>query len=427
MSTKVFDEATRAKMNELIDNFATERNITDGATLVDTIRTGLNSNTAATRAAAAQQAIQLIKDLVPQIFIQIVDNKPQIQNYSEMMYDDWWGKVDEGNGVTFFSNLAGAPDNTVPLVNLKDKLNNNATRAPNQQWSITYFSDVNKTQLSTDAYAFHKAIDIQETMVLDKFRTGAGIDFIAGIIETIYTSLVMTQHNFWATKKFSSTTGGNNRNLVQAGTGANAFECWVEIFRIIQDMCLLNNKYNYNSSFVRMSSCGLEDIVLYCNANTLTTLKHSLLSQLFNNGEFKDILTKIKIYNPGYKMGWAALTPSTDGTSNNTLSSSTTNPTFGTQNINQTQEQIWINTEQQWIPDNQVWIMTRNGGTFRWIQQIDLNGKQEFVNNFTTTTVAYQLGAMSYVPDGKICVYQSDNLNLNPTNTILTPATEGEN
>lgn len=418
--SKIIDDATRAKMNELIDNFATQHNIADGNTLVDAIQTGLNSNNAMLRQASATQAIQLIKDLVPQIFIQIVDNKPQIQNYSEMMYDDWYGKIDEGNGATFFSNLAGAPDNTVPLVNLKDKLNNNSTRAPNQQWSITYFSDTNKTQLSTDAYAFHKAIDIQETMVLDKFRTGAGVEFIVGIIETIYTSLVMTQHNFWATKKFSSTNGGGGRNLIQNGTGANAFECWVEIFRTIQDMCLLNNKYNYNASFKRMSSCGLEDIVLYCNANTLTTLKHCILSQLFNNGEFKDILSKIKIYNPGYKMGWAALTPSA-ADSNNTLSSTINNPTFGTQNINQTQEQIWINTDNQWIPDNQVWIATRNGQSFRWIQQIDLNGKQEFANNFTTTTVAYQLGAMSWVPDGKVCVYQSNNLNVNPTNTVLTP------
>lgn len=421
MSTKIMDEATRAKMNEIIDNFATQNNLEDGTALVDAIRTGLNSGNNAQRAAAAQQAIQLVKDLVPQIFIQIVDNKPQIQNYSEMMLDDWWGKVDEGNGVTFFSNLAGAPDNTVPLTSLKDKLNTNATRAPNQQWSITYFSDVNKTQLSSDAYAFHKAIDIQQTMVLDKFRTGAGIDFIAGIIETIYTSLVMTQHNFWATKKFSSTTGGGGRNLVQTGTGTNAFECWVEIFKLIQDMCLLNNKYNYNSSFKRMSSCSLEDIVIYVNANTYTTLKHSILSQLYNNGEFRDIIEKVKIYNPGYKMGWVALTPDTSG-SNNTLASTTTNPTMGTMNINQTKEQIWMNTTEQWIPDNQVWIMTRNGGSFRWIQQVDLNGKQEFANNFTTTTVAYQLGAMSFVPDGKVAVYQSANLNVNPSNTVLTPA-----
>lgn len=421
MSTKIMDEATRAKMNEIIDNFATQNNLADGPALVDAIRTGLNSGNNAQRAAAAEQAIQLVKDLVPQIFIQIVDNKPQIQNYSEMMLDDWWGKVDEGNGVTFFSNLAGAPDNTVPLTSLKDKLNTNTTRAPNQQWSITYFSDVNKTQLSSDAYAFHKAIDIQQTMVLDKFRTGAGIDFIAGIIETIYTSLVMTQHNFWATKKFSSTTGGAGRNLIQAGTGTNAFECWVEIFKLIQDMCLLNNKYNYNSSFKRMSSCSLDDIVLYVNANTYTTLKHSILSQLYNNGEFRDIIERVKIYNPGYKMGWVALTPDTTG-SNNTLASSSTNPTMGTMNINQTQEQIWMNTSEQWIPDNQVWIMTRNGGSFRWIQQVDLNGKQEFANNFTTTTVAYQLGAMSFCPDGKVAVYQSANLNVNPSNTVLTPA-----
>lgn len=421
MSTKIMDDATRAKMNEIIDDFATRNNLQDGIALVDAIKTGLNSDNNATKAAAAQQAIQLVKDLVPQIFIQIVDNKPQIQNYSEMMLDDWWGKVDEGNGVTFFSNLAGAPDNTIPLTSIPDKLNTNATRAPNQQWSITYFSDVNKTQLSSDAYAFHKAIDIQQTMVLDKFRTGAGIDFITGIIETIYTSLVMTQHNFWATKKFSSTTGGAGRNLIQAGTGTNAFECWVEIFKLIQDMCLLNNKYNYNSSFKRMSSCSLDDIVLYVNANTYTTLKHSILSQLYNNGEFRDIIERVKIYNPGYKMGWVALTPDTSG-SNNTLATSATNPTMGSTNINQTQEQIWMNTDEQWIPDNQVWIMTRNGGSFRWIQQIDLNGKQEFANNFTTTTVAYQLGAMSFVPDGKVAVYQSANLNVNPSNTVLTPA-----
>lgn len=426
----IFDEQTRNDINDLVDSYAKEKGYDNGDVMVASMHDNIQSaQPTATQERASNEIIQFVKDITPQIFKQMIDNKAQYGNYMEMMQDDWWMKIDEGNGQTYFSNIAGGPDNTVPLENLRNKLNNNINRAPNQQWSITYYKDPTTKKIMSDyAYAFHKAIDIQEAMVLEMFRTGAGKAFIRGIVETLYSSLVFTLFAFWSNAKFGINLSNeiNGRNLVTNGQGENAFTCWVEVFAIIRDMCLNNNKYNYDGNFIRMSSCELEDIVLYMNTETLNTFRTCLLSQLYNSGKFTDIIDRVTIRTPGYELKLASITPGSGAGAPNTLSSTTTNLQMGQMGLNDTNEMVWVTGENQIIPNNQIWIMTKGGQSFRWIQQVDLSAKQFFANNFTTTNVVYTYGAMKWVPDGKVCVYQSNNLNTNPTNATITLATGEE-
>lgn len=424
----IFDEQTRNSVNDLIDAYAVEHGYTNGDNMVASFHDDLQSaQPYATQERASNTTIQFVKDITPQIFSQMLDNKAQYGNYMEMLLDDWWLKIDEGNGQTYFSNITGGPDNTVPLENLRNKVNNNINRAPNQSWSIPYFKDpTTKKLLSEYAYAFHKAIDIQEAMVLEMFRTGAGKAFIRGIAETLYSSYVYTLFAYWSQAKFGIDLSQkiNGRDLVVNGKGENAFTCWVEVFGIIRDMCLNNNKYNYDGNFIRMSSCKLEDIILYMNTETLNTFRTCLLSQLYNSGKFTDIIDKVTIRTPGYELKLATIIPGNgSGVANTVDMNSLTTLQMGQTGLNDTNEMIWVTGANQIIPNNQIWIMTKNGESFRWIQQVELSAKQFFANNFTTTNVVYTLGAMKWVPDGKVAVYQSSNLNTNPTNATITLAT----
>lgn len=431
MSKSIFDQQTRDNVNDLIDTYARERGYTNGDNMVASLHDDLQSaQPYATQERAANTTIQFVKDITPQIFSQMIDNKAQYGNYMEMMRDDWWLKIDEGNGQAYFSNITGGPDNTVPLENLKNKVNNNINRAPNQAWNITYFKDpTTKKILSEYAYAFHKAIDIQEAMVLEMFRTGAGKAFIRGIAETLYASYVYTLFSFWSKAKFGINLSQpvNGRNLVTAGQGENAFTCWVEVFGLIRDMCLNSNRYNYDGNFIRPSSCELEDIVLYMNTETLNTFRTCLLSQLYNSGKFTDIIDRVTIRTPGYELKLATIIPGNGaGVANTVDTSNLTDLQMGQTGLNDTNEMIWLTGTNQIIPNNQIWIMTKGGQSFRWIQQVELSAKQFFAHNFTTTNVVYTLGAMKWVPDGKIAVYQNNNLNTNPTNATITLATGAE-
>lgn len=431
MSKSIFDEQTRNSVNDLIDSYAVEHGYTNGDNMVASLHDDLQSaQPYATQERAANTTIQFVKDITPTIFSQLIDNKAQYGDYMEMMRDDWWMKIDEGNGQTYFSNITGGPDNTVPLENLKNKVNNNINRAPNQQWSITYFKDpTTKKILSDYAYAFHKAIDIQEAMVLEMFRTGAGKAFIRGIVETLYSSYVYTLFTYWSQAKFgiNLSQSVNGRNLLTTGKGENAFTCWVEVFAIIRDMCLNSNKYNFDGNFIRPSSCKLEDIVLYMNTETLNTFRTCLLSQLYNSGKFTDIIDRVTIRTPGYELKLGTIVPGTGAGADNTINTaSLTTLQMSQTGLNDTNEMIWLTGENQIIPNNQIWIMTKGGQSFRWIQQVELSAKQFFAHNFTTTNVVYTLGAMRYVPDGKMCVYQNSNLNTNPTNATITLATGAE-
>lgn len=423
----IFDEQTRNDVNDIIDDYARDNGYDNGDAMVASFQDGLQTTrTMATQENASNNTIKFVKDITPQIFKQMIDNKAQYGNYMEMMRDDWWMKIDEGNGQSYFSNIAGGPDNTVPLENLKNKINNSVSRGPNQQWSITYYKDPTTKKIMSDyAYAFHKAIDIQEAMVLEMFRTGAGKEFIRGIVETLYSSVVFTLFSFWSTSKFGINLSNtiNGRNLVTTGQGENAFTCWVEVFGIIRDMCLNNNKYNYDGNFIRMSSCELDDIVLYMNTETLNTFRTCLLSQLYNSGKFTDIIDRVTIRTPGYELKLASIVPGTASGDANALNPTLVTPQMGQMDLNVTNEMVWVTGQNQIIPNNQIWIMTKGGQSFRWIQQTDLHAKQFFANNFTTTIAVYTYGAMKYVPDGKICVYQSNNLNTNPTNATITLAT----
>lgn len=409
-------EDLQDKISETVNTYAVENGFANGNDLNDSIREQLNSRDKNVRDAGATAAINTINTLSPRIFNQIVDNFGEFDMLSEQMNYDFSGIMDEGNGIEIFSNLAEAPNSTNILNESVPFVPNKFSPGYSQKWSVSYVG-ADKNTLTPEAYAFRQAVVYQQTSLLTQFRTGAGIEYLIALTMKLYDSLRYLQYYKWATTKFNlpTTTNINGHELKVQGQGQNAFLAWIEIFTLINKMCNLNNKYNYNGSFKRMTSLRYEDIVLYMSNKTYTTFKHNLLSQLYNNGEFKDILSRVKIYVPSYKLQWtnatnAPVTIDNNGTQIQVQPGDSTQPVIGLESI--PSGFIWTTGDDEYIPDNQVFIMTKY--SFKWYKQSHLSAKQFFANNFSELTNVYELGLMSYVPDAKMQVYENNDLNTDP-------------
>ncbi len=287
---------------------------------------------------------------------------------------------------------------------------------------LKYTNDA-KTALSADAYAFKQGLVYQQTSLLTQFRTGAGLQYLIEMVQKLYESLVYTQYDMWAKKKFAQPTS-TQTNLKITGTETTALTAWNAIFKTIEDMCLNSNKFNYNSSFINMSAHSYEDIVVYCSTKTYNTFKRLLLSQLFNSGQFAEVANSIKVVVPkSYKLQWVNKTSSnitvTSINEAGTTSQTTINANSAHDVINGATEipdgLMWQTGDDQYINDNQVFITTKD--SFMWIKQSHLEAKQFFANNFTDLTMLYEMGAMTYRPNCKMRIYENNNLNVNPTTT----------
>lgn len=417
-------EDLKDKLNEVVEEYARTadpNNEMDAQTLFSRIANDLRSSDNEIRAAGENAAVKTIAELMPRIFIQMVENRSVDGDMESQLNEDFYGELDEGNGAEFYSNLIGAPTHTQAITNLTSNfVPTNVTAGYNQSWKITYMRDDNSLRLSNDAYAFHQVITIQPQIVLPAFRSGAGYNLLISITETLYNSLLFTQYNFWAKKKFTLPTDNtvNGRNLVHQGTGANGFDCWLEISEIIRKMTKVTNAYNYNGAFKRPSGTRLNKIRIYVSSKTMTTYENNLQSQLYNNAKFVKTIEPTKMSCLEFKAKWQNITnanitiPNKDGAATVVQPNALTDPTYDTAGI--PEGLVWTFTTEEIIPDNQVWITTDD--SFRWIRQTKLSNSQDWAYNNTKMIMTYELGAMSWDPTGKLVVYQSDNLNVNPTN-----------
>ena len=408
------------KINDTVNEYARSVGDNDGVALNSRIRSMLNDESVETRNAGTNAAVDTIKTLAPKIFLQFVDTFGGAGKLEADMMGDFWGYYDEGNGMERFVLLPEAPQSTNLLTGAEPFIPNKISSGYSQRWELKYTNDA-KTALSADAYAFKQGLVYQQTSLLTQFRTGAGLQYLIEMVQKLYESLVYTQYDMWAKKKFAQPTS-TQTNLKITGTEETALTAWNAIFKTIEDMCLNSNKFNYNSSFINMSAHSYEDIVVYCSTKTYNTFKRLLLSQLFNSGQFAEVANSIKVVVPkSYKLQWVNKTSSnitvTSINEAGTTSQTTINANSAHDVINGATEipdgLMWQTGDDQYINDNQVFITTKD--SFMWIKQSHLEAKQFFANNFTDLTMLYEMGAMTYRPNCKMRIYENNNLNTNPS------------
>lgn len=400
-----------------VNKYAKEKGYKDGNQLEEEIRRQLNDPNLGVKEAGANAAIDTIKTLSPKIFTQIVDNFGTRDIMTEHMEMFYWGVYDEGNIAEIYSNLTPTPNSTGKLDTTTPFFPRGYTEGYNQSWKLNYVDPNNPTNLAPEAYAFKQDIVYQQTSLLTQFRTGAGLKFLVEMNLQLYESLKYLQYHKWANTMFTLPSDNmvNGRNLKHTSQSTNSFEAWVEVSEIITKMISLNNKYNYNGSFKRMHALRYEDMILYMSRKTLNTLKRNLKSQLYNNGDFEEIINKCTIITPEYKLQWTNISGNqiTVGTSN-VANGASIDPIMNIQNI--PSGLTWTTKDVEWIPDNQIFIATKKSCI--WMKQSHLEAGQFFANNFSETKNVYELGLMSLVPDAKYLVFECANLNtdINSTN-----------
>lgn len=409
LSNKIPTEL-QEKLSETINEYAAAKGYADGDALNLAIQRQLNDPVKSVKDAGINAAIDTINSLSPKIFTQIVDNFGSKNILSEHMLPFYWGIYDEGNIAELYSNLAPVPNST-------NKLNTNTPFVPssftdgyNQSWSLNYVDPNNKANIAPEAYAFKQDIVFQQTSLLTQFRTGAGMQFLVEMNLQLYESLEYLQYAKWSKTMFTlpANTTINGANLKITGTETNSFDSWVKISELIMKFVSLNNTYNYNGAFKRMHALNYEDIIIYVSRKTLNTLKRNLKSQLYNNGDFTEILSRCKIITPEYKLQWTNITNAqitVNGT--NVAAGASIDPVFGVDTI--PSGLIWTTKDEEWVADNQVFITTKY--SMIWMKQAHLEGEQEYINNFSSQKNVYELGLFSLVPDAKYRVYENNNLN----------------
>lgn len=408
------------KINDTVNEYARSVNDADGVALNSRIRSMLNDADPEVRSAGSEAAVNTIKTLAPKIFLQFVDTFGGAGKLESEMMDDFWGYYDEGNGMERFVLLPEAPQSTNLLTGDEPFIPNKISAGYSQRWELKYTNDA-KTALTDEAYGYKQGLVYQQTSLLTQFRTGAGLQYLIEMVQKLYESLVYTQYDTWAKKKFAQPTTEQN-HLKITGNEETALTAWNAIFKIIEDMCLNSSKFNYNNTFINMSAHDYEDIVVYCSTKTYNTFKRLLLSQLFNSGQFAEIANKIKVVVPkSYKLKWVNKTNDAinirsrgvDGRETTTLIApgASQDPIKGAYDI--PAGLLWQTGDAQYINDEQVFITTKD--SFMWIKQSHLEAKQFFANNFTDLTMLYEMGAMTYRPNCKMRIYENDNLNTNPS------------
>lgn len=416
LSNKI-PQKLQEEITDTINDYATSEGFKDGNDLGNSIKRMLNDNDRVTKEAGINAAIKTINTLSPRIFTQIVNNFGNRDVLTEHMEPFYWGQYDEGNIAELFSNLPPVPNSTNILNTSTPFIPTGFSEGYNQSWSLNYVNPTNPSQLASEAYAFKQDIVYQQTSLLTKFRTGAGLQFLVEMNLQLYESLKYLQYSKWAKTMFTLPSNNmvNGANLKIAGNEANSFESWIKISELIMKFVSLNNTYNYNGSFKRMHALNYEDIIIYVSRKTMNTLKRNLKSQLYNNGDFSEILNKCKIICPEYKLQWTNITNATINVGSTSVNAGASiDPVFGMDTI--PTGLIWTTKDEEWVPDNQVFITTKY--SLIWMKQAHLEASQDYANNFSNQKNVYELGLMSLVPDGKYRVYENNNLNtdINATN-----------
>ena len=114
-------EDLKDKLNEVVEEYARTadpNNEMDAQTLFSRIANDLRSSDNEIRAAGENAAVKTIAELMPRIFIQMVENRSVDGEMESQMNEDFYGELDEGNGAEFYSNLIGAPTHTQAITNL---------------------------------------------------------------------------------------------------------------------------------------------------------------------------------------------------------------------------------------------------------------------------------------------------------------------
>lgn len=408
------------KINDTVNEYARSVGDNDGVALNSRIRSMLNDENPETRNAGTNAAVDTIKTLAPKIFLQFVDTFGGAGKLEEDMMDDFWGYYDEGNGMERFVLLPEAPQSTNLLTGDEPFIPNKISSGYSQRWELKYTNDA-KTALTKEAYAFKQGLVYQQTSLLTQFRTGAGLQYLIELVQKLYESLVYTQYDNWAKRKFAQPTATQNYLKIN-GTAETALTAWSEVFAIIEKMCKNTKSFNYNNTFKNMSTHTYEDIVIYCSATTANTFNTLLLSQLFNSTAFAKVANAVKVVVPrSMKLKWVNTTNSNITiTSKNEDNTSTTTTINANANNDPVQGAIdipsgllWEDSGEEYINDNQIFITTKD--SFMWIKQSHLEAKQFFANNFTDLTMLYEMGAMTYRPNCKMRIYENTNLNTNPS------------
>lgn len=397
-------------ISRTVNEYAQTKGYNSGNHMEEEIQRQLGDPNPEVRGAGNAAAIDTIKSLSPKIFTQIVDNFGARDVMTEHMEVFYWGIYNEGNIASIFSNLPPAPSSTGKLNTSTPFIPSEFTSGYNQSWDLNYVDPNNPSRLAPEAYAFSQDIVYQQTSLLTQFRTGAGIKFLIEMNLQLYESLKYLQYFKWAKTLFTlpSNTTVNGRQLVFTSTKTNSFEAWVEISEILNKMTALNNHYNYNGSFQRMHSLKLSDMILYMSRKTKTTLMNNLKSQLYNNGNFTQIIDQCTIVTPEYKLKWKNITSSAITVGSTSVAANTTiDPVMGLDTI--PRGLIWVTSDEEWVDDTQVFIASKY--SMVWMKQAHLEASQFFANNFSELSKVYELGLMSMRPDAKFLVYKNANLN----------------
>lgn len=398
-------------------------------------------------------SLQSLFSVVPTIFIQWLELRDQTTDMTRLMNEDYYAKVDEGNGVKFFSTIAGAPTNTLPITNMGNQFTpDSLTPGYGMNWEIRYFAEKNQLMLSADGFAFHTVVVVQPQSVLSQFRTDAGQGYLASMIDNLWIALTNSKYDFWVTKKireplalYTQTTATGSQELTTTNTPylnknyfvtkeANAFLVWLNIARFILKMTKNNNIFNADQNFIRPSTVPLRDIRVYVSVNTYVTYKNNLMSQLFNNSDFAEAFREAKIEVLPYPPRWMNI--STDAVTINyvTYDETTNVTTAQTQTVKAGQmikpilmarnipsSLIWMTDTTEELDDNTV-IIT-HAGSLRMINQTSIPGDtQHWSYNNTNSIMCYEIWAAKIVPDSKYIVYRDPALNVNPTTATITIA-----
>lgn len=397
--------------------------------------------------------LQSLFSLVPRIFLQWLELRDQSSDITRLLAEDYYAKVDEGNGIEFYSTMAAAPTNTVPITNLGTEfVPNSLTPGFGMNWSMRYFSEKNQLMLSADGFAFHNIITIQPQTVLAQFRTDAGQGYLISMLDNLWIALNYSKYDFWITKKireplalYTQTTATGNQALTTENTpylgknyivsnAANAYEDWLNIARLVKQMSMTNNIFNIDKNFIRPSSVPMRDIRIYVSVKSYITYKNNLMSQLFNNADFAEAFREAKIEVLPYTPQWMNISAETVNVNYISYNEETNVASNQTQAVaagamikpilmarNIPSSLIWMTPPVEAIDDNTV-IIT-HAGALKMINQTSILGdKQHWSVNNTNTIMCYELWAAKLTPDAKYIVYQSKALNVNPSTATITVA-----
>lgn len=367
----------KAGNTAIANEMAVKYGYTDAAEAIRSISEDLKSGSAMVKDDAQKVAIDFTKQLILLCLYQNIEN-PLIDTYIGAVGNKFdAGNMTEGNTMEFIVNLLTGSEQYdinafIPKgLTLPQVLETTA--------NMLIKETTGEIVLGPNSYRFFKPLTITAEKWLTFFMSGKLSDFIAKISELIIKSYVVYKFNKVA---LLITSMVPSTKIV--GKAANMFDAFSkEIFPLVADMLLFNEKYSYNSkNYALPTELNVSDLVMVISQKVKTMLTTGIQSQLFN-AKMLDLDALIASGNI-IVLGDKIVYPENDAGTRVSCS------------------------DVPYVDDFTVIIFEKS--LIKHIGQVNRNESQAFATNLTIQLILHVWGTFAYIPWKKAVIYTNPNL-----------------